>query len=94
MGPDVDLEAEGVRLAYGSRPTEHKEAGIVDEVRRRGGRPWLTGAAPISPRIAFRVTPTVRDRDRALELAAREGKTISQLAREALQGRLAASDRR
>jgi predicted HicB family RNase H-like nuclease len=92
IGPDVDLEAEDVRLVDGTRLTEDRAADIVDEVRRRVGRPSLTGDAAASPRIAFRVTPGVRDR--AAEIAAREGKTISQLAREALEERVAAGDRR
>ena len=87
IGPDVDLDAEEVRLADGSRLTERKAAEIVDEVRRRAGRPSLTGEATASPRITFRITPSVRDR--AAEIAAREGKTVSQLAREALEARLA-----
>ncbi len=91
IGPDVDLDAEDVRLSDGSRLTEQLSAEFVDEVRRRGGRPSLTGDAAISPRIAFRVTPAVRDR--AAEIAAREGKTISQLAREALEARVAAGQR-
>jgi hypothetical protein len=56
-------------------------------VRRGGGRPSLSGEASVSPRIVFRVTPDVRDR--AAAIAAREGKTISQLAREALEARVA-----
>ena len=91
IGPDVDLDAEDVRLSDGSRLTEQESAEIVDEVRRRGGRPSLTGEAASSPRIAFRVTPAVRER--AAEIAAREGKTISQLAREALEARVAAGQR-
>ena len=87
IGPDVDLHAEDVRLAAGTRLTEQRAAEIVDEVRRRGGRPSLTGEAAASPRIAFRVTPGVRDR--AAQVAAREGKTVSQLAREALEARVA-----
>jgi predicted HicB family RNase H-like nuclease len=87
MGPDVDLDAEDVRLADGTRLTEQKAAEIVGEVRRRAGRPSLTGEAAISPRITFRITPGVRDR--AAEMAAREGKTVSQLAREALEARVA-----
>ncbi len=92
IGPDVDLDQEDVRLADGTRLTEQKAAEIVDEVRRRGGRPSLTGEAATSPRIVFRVTPSVRDR--AAEIAAREGKSISQLAREALEARVAAGERR
>jgi predicted HicB family RNase H-like nuclease len=87
IGPDVDLDEDDVRLADGTRLTEHRAAEIVEEVRRRGGRPSLTGEAAVSPRIAFRVTPGVRDR--AARIAAREGKTISQLAREALEARVA-----
>ena len=87
IGPDVDLDDEDVRLADGTRLTEQRAAEIVDEVRRRGGRPSLTGEAAASPRIAFRVTPGVRDR--AAHVAAREGKTVSQLAREALEARVA-----
>lgn len=92
IGPDVDLEQDDVRLPDGSRLTEQKAAEIGDEVRRRGGRPSLTGDAAISPRIVFRVAPAVRDR--AAEIAAREGKTISQLAREALEARVAAGEQR
>ncbi len=40
-----------------------------------------------SPQIAFRVVATLRER--AAAVAAREGKTISQLAREALEERIA-----
>ena len=88
IGPDVDLDAEDVRLADGTRLTEQRAAEIIEEVRRRGGRPSLTGDAAVSPRITFRVTPGVRDR--AAQIAAREGKTVSQLAREALEARVAA----
>ncbi|MCW2902796.1 MAG: hypothetical protein JWO67_5061 [Streptosporangiaceae bacterium] len=88
IGPDVDLDQEDVRLADGTRLTESRAAEITEEVRRRSGRPSLTGEAVISPRIVFRVTPSIRDA--AAALAAREGKTISQLAREALETRVAA----
>lgn len=91
IGPDVDLDTEDVRLADGTPLTEQRAADVVDEVRRRGGRPSLTGEAAASPRIAFRVTPAVRDR--AAKIAASEGKTVSQLAREALEARVAAGNR-
>jgi predicted HicB family RNase H-like nuclease len=87
IGPDVDLDEDDVRLADGTRLTEQLAAEIIEEVRRRGGRPSLTGVAAVSPRITFRVTPGVRDR--AAQIAAREGKTVSQLAREALEARVA-----
>lgn len=88
IGPDVDLGVEDVRLADGGRLTEDVAGQIVDQVRRAAGRPSLSGRATASPQIAFRVAPEVRQR--AAELAAREGKTVSQLAREALEDRVAA----
>ena len=88
IGPDVDLEREDVRLADGIRLTPAMAETIVEEGRRGGGRPSLSGSAAHSPQIAFRVPAAVRDR--AAQLAAREGKTISQLAREALEERLGA----
>ncbi|MDQ3602072.1 MAG: CopG family transcriptional regulator [Actinomycetota bacterium] len=89
IGPDVDVDREDIQLADGTRLTEEIADGIVEQVRRSSGRPSLTGEAAASPQIAFRVAPSVRDR--AAEVAAREGKTISQLAREALEDRVAAS---
>jgi predicted HicB family RNase H-like nuclease len=86
IGPDVDLENEHVQLKSGRRVTTQVVDEIVEEVRRSGGRPSLSGAAARSPQIAFRVPPEVRNR--AAEVAAKEGKTVSQLAREALEARL------
>jgi len=89
IGPDVDLDREDIRLADGTRLTNALADGIVDHARRVGGRPSLSGKGAASPQIAFRVPPAVRDR--AVEIAAHEGKTVSQLAREALQARIAAA---
>jgi predicted HicB family RNase H-like nuclease len=89
IGKDVDLQGEDVRLPDGTRVTDDLFDDIVEEVRRRGGRPSLTGDASVSPRVSFRVTPGVRER--AAIIAEREGKTISQLAREALEARVRAS---
>ena len=86
---DVDLDREDVRLPDGSRLTAQRAEELVDEVRNRGGRPSLTGDAAISPRVSFRLTPEIRDR--AAAVAQREGKTISQLAREALEARVRTS---
>ena len=86
IGPDVDLDKDDVRLPDGTQLTGQRAAEIVEEVRARGGRPSLTGEPAVSPRIAFRVTPGVRNR--AAQIAAREGKSISQLAREALEARV------
>lgn len=92
IGPDVDLGRDDVRLPDGTRLTEQRAAAIADDVRRRAGRPSLTGEAAASPRISFRITPAVRNQ--AEEVAAREGKTISQLAREAFEARVAAPEPR
>jgi hypothetical protein len=62
---------------------------LADEAERgyelshghRVGRPSLAGRG-VSPRVNFRTTPALHERAR--RRAAREGKTISQLAREAL----------
>jgi predicted HicB family RNase H-like nuclease len=86
-GPAIDLQREDVRLRSGKRLTCKMAAEIVEEVRRTGGRPSLSGEAAHSPRIAFRVPPEVRER--AAAVAAAEGKTVSQLAREALEARIA-----
>lgn len=89
IGPDVDLERDDVRLEDGTQLVAEVADEIVDQLRRSSGRPSLSGQATTSPRIAFRVPPAVRDR--AAEVAAREGRTISQLAREALEDRIATS---
>ncbi len=89
MSKGLDLDREDVRLPDGTRLTQDVADGIVEDVRRRSGRPSLTGEAAISPRVTFRLTPDVRDR--AAAVAEREGKTISQLAREALEARVEAS---
>jgi predicted HicB family RNase H-like nuclease len=89
IGPDVDLDRDDIRLADGSRLTQDIADSVVEHARRVAGRPSLSGNAEASPQIAFRVAPDVRDR--AAQVAAREGKTISQLAREALEERVAES---
>lgn len=55
--------------------------GRLGEVRR--GRPSLTGHAAASPRVSFRTTDDLRARTE--DRAAREGKTVSQIARDALE---------
>jgi hypothetical protein len=59
-------------------------AGRLGAVRR--GRPSLTGRAAASPRVSYRTTDDLRAR--AEDRAAREGKTVSQVAREALESHL------
>jgi len=89
IGPDVDLDEEDIRLADGTRLTNKRAEEIAERALRSVGRPSLSGRRERSPQIAFRVPSTVRDR--AAEVASREGKTVSELAREALEERLSAS---
>lgn len=83
----VDLDVEVVRDSRGRRITEADAARIAEEtlaqVGRRPGRPSLTAAGQRSPQIAFRVSADVRRL--AEELAAAEGRTVSELARHALE---------
>lgn len=88
IGPDVDLATEVVRDTEGRRIDEAYAERLV-EAGRRIGRPSLTGKAEASPSVAFRLAPELRAKAEAV--AAREGKTVSALAREALEERLRAS---
>jgi hypothetical protein len=85
LGPDIDLDAEEVRLSDGTRLTEERAArwGIEVASRPPGGRPSLGEPGHVSPRISFRVSE--RTRERAEHRARAEGKTISEFAREVLE---------
>ena len=84
LGRALDLSQETVR-DKNSRPIDEAYVQeLVDAARRAPGRPSL--AKGTSPSVAFRLPPELRAR--AAEIAASEGKTVSQLAREALQARL------
>lgn len=87
IGPDVDLRREVRRDKQGQRIDEAYVDRLL-EASRKPGRPSLADDGP-SPSIAFRVPAALRER--AEEVAAREGKTVSELAREALEKRLEAS---
>lgn len=65
------------------RLAKEAEAGYDLSLGKRVGRRSLAGGAGTSPRVNFRVTPDVFQR--AAERAEREGKTISEVAREALE---------
>jgi len=83
-GPDVDLEVEDIRDSKGNRiDEEYVQRAVADVRRQTAGRPSMSGPGERSPQIAFRVP---REVHRAIsELAVREGKTLSELAREALE---------
>ena len=53
---------------------------------RRAGRPSLTGQSEESPQVSFRVSQAVREK--AQREAAKQGTTVSALAREALESYL------
>lgn len=89
IGPDVDLERDDIRLADGTRLTPDIAAGIAEDVRRAAGRPSLTGPGRHSPQVSARVP--VELRDAAEQQARREGKSVSQLIRELLEGYLSGS---
>ena len=84
--PDVDLAPEDVRDSKHRRITE--EYAAADALAAIGrGRPSLTGAKAPSPQVTFRVTPQLRER--AAAEAAKQGRRVSDLAREALERYLA-----
>ncbi|MGB0095896.1 MAG: hypothetical protein WBP81_25575 [Solirubrobacteraceae bacterium] len=65
------------------RLADEAEQGYELSQGRRVGRPSLGGRAGSSPRVNFRISNGLHER--ALERARREGKTVSELAREALE---------
>lgn len=69
------------------RLADEAEEGYDLTKARRVGRPSLTGRPDHSPHVSFRATPELRAK--AEQRAAREGKTVSQLAREAFEKYLA-----
>ena len=84
--PDVDLEREDVRLPSGRRLTAEVVDELVESARRAKGRPSLTGEPEVSPRIAFRVSRQVKEGLEAI--AATEGKSFSEVSRDALESYL------
>ncbi|WP_182880699.1 plasmid mobilization protein [Microbispora sp. H10949] len=78
---DVDLQAEEVYDRRGNRIDQAYVDAAVEHVRRAVGRPSLTAPGTRSPQVTFRLSP--EEKAAAKELAEREGKTVSQLAREA-----------
>lgn len=67
------------------RLADEAERGYDLSRGRRVGRPSLAGSG-VSPRVNFRTTPALHER--AARRAVEEGKTISALAREALERHL------
>jgi predicted HicB family RNase H-like nuclease len=87
IGRDVDLKRQVRRDREGRRVDDAYVERLIG-ASRKPGRPSLAETGP-SPSIAFRVPASVREQAEAV--AEKEGKTVSQLAREALEARIAAS---
>ena len=85
VGPDVDLEAEEIRDRQGRRVTdEYAERAAAEALRiARPGRPALGTVGQHSPGVSFRVPEQVRRQ--AEQRAAAEGRSVSEIARDALE---------
>ena len=88
-GGRTDLDVEDVRLADGSRLTEAGAGDLTERVLRASGRgrPSLTGLGERSPQLRLSVPEQLRNRLRAR--AGAEHRSISELAREAIERYLA-----
>lgn len=81
---DVDLARKVVRDRKGRRITQtYVDRAVADVHAKTRGRPSLTGEAAPSPQVTFRLTPALRAK--AERRAKREGKRVSEVAREALE---------
>lgn len=86
IGPDIDLDEDVVLDKNGERITEERAEQMAEQALeqvRRSGRPSLSGEKTHSPRVAFRVADKLNRR--AQKVAHRQGKTVSQLGRDALE---------
>lgn len=78
---DVDLDAEESHDRRGNRIDRAYVDAAVEHVHRTVGRPSLTAPGKRSPQVTFRLSP--EEKAAAKALAERQGKTVSELAREA-----------
>lgn len=83
---DAELDGTARLWPHGTPLTEATTEAFTVAQRRRG-RPSLSGEGRTSPQVAFRVPEHVRARAEAV--AASEGRSISALARSALEEYLA-----
>lgn len=90
LDDEVDLERDDVRDSRGRRiDADYVERAVADIHTRRGRRP-LGAPASVgthSPRVSFRVPEQTRRQ--AEERARAEGRSVSEVAREALERYLA-----
>lgn len=89
LGADIDLDQEVVVDRKGQRITEARAEQIAADTleRARRGRPSLGRRGGRSPQITFRLSPRLRAA--AVKRAKRDGKKVSDVAREALERHLA-----
>ena len=84
IGPDIDLDSEEVHTHSGQRLTEADAEELGEQaVQKVTGRPSLTGTGKHSPQIAYRVPEPLAAEAR--KIAEQEGKTLSEVGREALE---------
>lgn len=85
VGSDVDLDAEDVRDRQDRRVTTEYALHAAEEALQiaRPGRPPLGAIGQASPRVSFRVPEQTRRR--AEQRARVEGRSVSEVAREALE---------
>ena len=88
-GGDIDLDVEDVRLANGTRLTERGAHELAEQVLRASGRgrPSLTAPGERSPQLRLTVPEQLRDGLRVRADA--EHRSVSELAREAIERYLA-----
>jgi hypothetical protein len=80
---DVDLDAEEILDRRGNRIDAAYVEAAVEHVHKVVGRPSLTAPGTRSPQVTFRLSP--EEKAAAKALAEREGKSVSELAREAFR---------
>jgi hypothetical protein len=84
-GPDIDLKRQVVRDRQGRRITDDYVQRVVEASHEQigRGRPSLSGKPARSPQVTFRLAPELRAE--AEQLAERDGKRVSEVARTALE---------
>jgi hypothetical protein len=88
-GGDIDIDADEVYLADGTRLSEARSHELAEEIRHKAapGRPSLTGPGKRSPQLRLSVPAELRQKLEAR--AEREHTTVSDVAREAIERYLA-----
>lgn len=88
-GGSIDLDAEDIRLSDGTRLTEAEAQQLAEHVliTANRGRPSLTAPGERSPQLRLSVPQQLRDDLRARADA--EHRSVSELAREAIEHYLA-----